>query len=343
MTKKVLLGMSGGLDSSYSVLALRDMGYEVLGATLVMHGYTDTSGARDIADALGVPFFKVDCRREFDETVKLYFAREYSRGRTPNPCVICNREVKFAKLLEEADRLGCDMIATGHYAGVRFENGRYFAVRGADDRKDQSYMLWNLTQDQLLRIVFPLEKLLKSDVRNDARKHNIASADAPESEDVCFLPDGDTAKFVAETLGALPDGDFVDESGKMLGRHKGLASYTIGQRRGLGISAASRIFVTDIDPVKNIITLGTDESLFRKEIEVGALNFQKLMPADGGELRLDVKVRYAAKPASASVKLCGDKATAVFDVPVRAAAPGQSAVFYDGDSIVFGGIIEHAK
>lgn len=340
MNRRVLLGMSGGLDSSYSALVLKNEGYEVFGTTLIMHEFTDTTGARECADSLSVPFSVLDLRDEFDKKVKIYFADEYACGRTPNPCVVCNRNVKFAGLVSEADSLGCDFVATGHYAGIRNENGRYFVVRGLDPKKDQSYMLWSLSQDQLKRIIFPLEKRMKTDVRKDARDAGLSSADIAESEDVCFLPDEEATDFVHRMKGNLPEGDFVDVSGKVIGRHKGIASYTIGQRRGLGISAGKRIFVTDIDPVKNVVTVGDDADLYKSDITVRGLNFQKLAPTENGEFRFDVKVRYAAPAAGAFVKIEGDTAKVHFDTPVRASAPGQSAVFYDGDAIAFGGVIE---
>lgn len=340
MKKRVLLGMSGGLDSSYSALVLKNEGYEVFATTLIMHEFTDTTGARECADSLSVPFSVLDLREEFDKKVKAYFADEYARGRTPNPCVVCNRNVKFAGLIGEADRLGCDFVATGHYAGIRNENGRYFAVKGLDPKKDQSYMLWNLSQEQLGRVIFPLEKRIKTYVREDARDAGLSSADIAESEDVCFLPDEEAADFVRRVKGDLPEGDFADTSGRIIGRHKGIARYTIGQRRGLGISAGKRIFVTDIDPERNVVTVGDDAELYKSDITVCKLNFQKLAPTEKGELRFDVKVRYAAPAVSAFVKIEGDTAKVHFDTPVRAAAPGQSAVFYDGDAIAFGGVIE---
>lgn len=332
--------MSGGLDSSYSALVLKNEGYEVFGTTLIMHEFTDTTGARECADSLSVPFSVLDLRDEFNKKVKAYFAEEYACGRTPNPCVVCNRNVKFAGLISEADRIGCDFVATGHYAGTRNENGRYFVVRGLDPKKDQSYMLWNLSQNQLKRIIFPLENMLKTDVRENARSADMPSADIAESEDVCFLPDEEAVDFVRRAKGDLPEGDFVDVSGRVIGKHKGIAAYTIGQRRGLGISAGKRIFVTDIDPEKNTVTVGDDADLYKSDIIVGGLNFQKLAPTESGNFRFDVKVRYAAQPTSASVMIDGDTATVHFDTPVRAAAPGQSAVFYDGDAIAFGGVIK---
>lgn len=343
MGKRVLLGMSGGLDSSFSALKLKNEGYEVFGTTLIMHEFTDTTGARECADSLSVPFSSIDLRKEFDEKVKTYFADEYAGGRTPNPCVVCNRNVKFAGLISEADRLGCDFIATGHYAGVRNANGRYFVVKGRDAAKDQSYMLWNLAQEQLARIIFPLEDMVKTDVRESARSANMPSADIAESEDVCFLPDEDAIDFVRRVKGDMPEGDFINADGKILGRHKGIAAYTIGQRRGLGIAAGRRVFVTDIDPVKNTVTVGDDADLYKSRITVGKLNFQKLLPTESGEYGLSVKVRYAAAPVAAKVTIDGETAKVCFSEPVRAAAPGQSAVFYDGDAIAFGGVIEREE
>lgn len=338
--KKVLLGMSGGLDSTYSVLALRDAGYDVGGATLMMHGYTDTSGARECADSLGVPFYEVDCHSAFDSVVKTDFVREYSFGRTPNPCVVCNRYVKFACLCDAADKYGYELIATGHYAGKGEENGRFFIKKGADPKKDQSYMLWDLTQDQIRRVVFPLEKLYKSVVRDNAREAGLPSADAAESEDICFLPDESPSDYVTSVRGRFPEGDFVDKDGNVLGRHKGIVGYTVGQRRGLGVSSSSRLFVTDIVPETNTVVLGREEELFSSVITVSSLNFQKTLLNDGESGRYSVKIRYAAPPVPATVTVKGNVAVVTFDSPVKAAAPGQSAVFYDGDDIAFGGIID---
>lgn len=335
--------MSGGLDSSYSVVALREAGCEVFGTTLIMHGYTDSSGARECAAKFGVPFSIVDCRTVFAAEVMKYFAGEYSSGRTPNPCVVCNRKVKFASLIAEADRLGCELVATGHYARTGFENGRYFISRGEDPKKDQSYMLWNLSQEQIPRVIFPLGEMKKSDVRTDARSCGISAADAPESEDVCFIPDGNIPDFVRKYSGELPEGDFINSKGEPLGHHKGIDKYTIGQRRGLGISAGKRIFVTKIDPENNTVTLGNDNDLYSRKIYVSGINFQKAMPTDGKISGLSVKVRYAAPPVFADVTVSGNSAVAVLDSPARAVAPGQSAVFFDGGDIAFGGVIERCE
>lgn len=338
--KKVLLGMSGGLDSTYSVLALRDAGFDVGGVTLVMHGYTDTSDARECAGSLGVPFYEVDCREKFDSAVKADFVREYSRGRTPNPCVVCNRYVKFACLCDAADTFGYELVATGHYAGKGEANGRVFIKKGVDPKKDQSYMLWALTQEQIRRVVFPLGMLCKSSVRESAREAGLPSADAAESEDICFLPDTAPTDFVENAVGKFPEGDFVDKDGNVLGRHKGIARYTVGQRRGLGVSSSSRLFVTDIVTESNTVVLGREDELFSFGITVSSLNFQKDVLHDGESGRYSVKIRYAAPPVPALVTVRGDTALVTFDSPVKAAAPGQSAVFYDGDSIAFGGIID---
>lgn len=337
--KKVLLGLSGGLDSTYSVSELRKAGYDVLGATLVMHEYTDLPSARKCAELLGVPLFEVDCREAFDKAVKSYFAGEYMLGRTPNPCVICNRQVKFEYLLQTADKLGCEFIATGHYAGVACENGRYYVTRGADAKKDQSYMLWNLTQRQLSRVIFPLEKLMKSDVKQTLRENGLDVSGGKESEDICFLPSSTPLEFVESVTGALPAGDFIDKNGNFIAKHKGIANYTVGQRRGLGVSAKTRLFVTDIDPAKNTVTLGEEGDLFSDTMRVARLNFQRRELTEGDEAELYVKIRYAAPPVRSIVKISGGAATVRLCAPAKAIAKGQSAVFYDDDGIVFGGII----
>ena len=332
--------MSGGIDSTYCVSELKKSGYEVIGAVLKMHDFTDVAGAKKYAALLDIPLREVDCREKFDERVKSYFALEYSKGRTPNPCAICNREVKFELLLAEADALGCDFVATGHYAGVHECGGRYYVTRGSDAKKDQSYMLWKLSQEQLSRVIFPLEKLKKDDIRRALGETLPETAHLGESEDICFLPDSTPLEFVESVYGKSREGDFIDKNGNFLGKHKGIPNYTVGQRRGLGVAAGHRIFVTKINPDDNTITLGEDGDLLSCTMTVSELNFQKCAMSDGDTACLSVKVRYAAKPVKADVTICGNKAEVAFSSPARAVAPGQSAVFYDDDGIVFGGIIE---
>ena len=337
--------MSGGVDSSYTAEILKIGGFGVEGAVLVMHNETDTEGAKRAAEKTGIPLHVIDCQAEFESEVADYFACEYACGRTPNPCTVCNRTVKFQKLCEYAEANGFDKIATGHYADVGYENGRYFIKKGADEKKDQSYMLWNLTQKQLSMLLLPLSSLTKAEIKAKASKLGVESAGKPESQDICFLPNGNYAEFVMSRLGdryadVVKEGDFIDSDGKVLGRHKGIINYTVGQRRGLGIALGQRMFVSAIDPVKNTVTLMPDGGSYSHKARVSSLNFQKMSePTDeNAVVNATVKVRYAAKPVPAKVTFSGDTAEIEFAEPIRAITPGQSAVAYDGDDILFGGI-----
>lgn len=342
---KILLGMSGGVDSSYTAEILKRNGFDVEGAVLVMHGETDTEGAQRAAEKTGIPLHVIDCRAEFETEVADYFAREYACGRTPNPCTVCNRTVKFQKLYEYASENGFDKIATGHYADIGYENDRFFIKKGADEKKDQSYMLWNLTQEQLSMLVLPLSSLTKAEIKERAAELGVQAAGKPESQDICFLPNGSYAEFVRSRLGdkyadVVKEGDFIDPDGNVLGRHKGIINYTVGQRRGLGIALGKRMFVSAIDPEKNTVTLMPDGGSYSRKARINALNFQKMnAPADvNATVNASVKVRYAAKPVTAKITFFGDTAEIEFDEPIRAITPGQSAVAYDGDGILFGGV-----
>ncbi len=342
---KILLGMSGGVDSSYTAEMLKIGGFGVEGAVLVMHNETDIEGAKRAADKTGIPLHVIDCRAEFETEVVDYFAREYACGRTPNPCTVCNRTVKIQKLCEYAEANGFDKIATGHYADIGYENGRYFIKKGADEKKDQSYMLWNLTQDQLSMLLLPLSSLTKAEIKAEASELGVESAGKPESQDICFLPNGNYSEFVMSRLGdkyadVVKEGDFIDPDGKVLGRHKGIINYTVGQRRGLGIALGQRMFVSAIDPEKNTVTLMPDGGSYSQKARIGSLNFQKMSePTDENTVvNATVKVRYAAKPVPAKVRFFGNEAEIEFTEPIRAITPGQSAVAYDGDDILFGGI-----
>ena len=337
--------MSGGVDSSYTAEILKRSGYEVEGAVLVMHSETDTEGAKRASEKTGIPLHVIDCKAEFETEVSDYFVREYASGRTPNPCTVCNRTVKFQKLYEYATENGFDKIATGHYADVECENGRYFIKKGADERKDQSYMLWNLTQEQLSVLLLPLSTLTKNEIKARAEELGIESAGKPESQDICFLPNGSYAEYVLSRLGdksadVSKEGDFIDPDGNVLGRHKGIINYTVGQRRGLGIALGKRMFVSAIDPKKNTVTLMPDGGSYSEKARINLLNFQKMnAPADdGATVNAMIKVRYAAKPVPARVTFFGNEAEIEFSEPIRAITPGQSAVAYDGDAILFGGI-----
>ena len=335
--------MSGGIDSTYSVLKLRSLGYEVEGAILKMSEHTDIPAAQCAADALGVKLHIVDCTKEFSECVVKNFVSEYCAARTPNPCIVCNREVKFKKLCECAKSVGCDTVSTGHYARVLFneENGRYYISRGLDCRKDQSYVLWRLSQDELAMLFFPLSDDMKTEVKEKSKEMELPSAEAKESQEICFIPSNDHTAYMEELLGKkFEEGDFVDANGRVLGKHKGVPRYTIGQRKGLGISLGKYAFVTSIDPDSNTVTLGDEDALFKNELDVSDLVFQKRVIPDRENVRLFAKIRYAAKPVMCTVTVSEGKAHVVLDEQARAVTPGQSAVFYDENDIVFGGFID---
>lgn len=342
---KVLLGMSGGVDSTYAVHELRRMGYEVFGAVILMHEYTETEEAKLSAEALGVPLYVIDGRRLFEEKVVSSFMNEYCSGRTPNPCIICNREVKFKLLLDFALEMGFDKIATGHYADIvtiSDEGGTRHALRRSEDeKKDQTYMLYRLGEDVLSHLVFPLSKLTKENVKREAEKMELRAAYRGESQEICFIPDNDYAGYIEARKGRCPEGNFVDENGKILGRHKGIIHYTVGQRKGLGIALGERAFITEINPETNDITLSTKDS-FSEIFYISNVVFSGLPEAKcGDEVELFVKHRYLAPLAKARVSfLENGRAKVTLYTPARAVTPGQSAVFYKDGVLMMGGIIE---
>ena len=341
---KILVGMSGGLDSTYAALKLINEGHEVFGAVVVMHDYTELDGAREAAKALGISLYEIDATDKFD-IVKKNFVSEYSCGRTPNPCIVCNPLVKFRALADFARENGFDRIATGHYAKtvVKTENGatRYTLSRAVDSRKDQTYMLHRLPQDILSILMLPLGDEVKTDVREKARVAGLKAAEQKESQEICFIPDGDYASYIIDIKGDFPEGNFVLEDGKVIGRHKGLIRYTVGQRKGLGVSYGERIFVSKIDPIKNEIVLSTEGS-FSDRVMVSDIVFSGIsQPEIGEKIRLEVKLRYLAKPVGATAVFLEDgRAELVLDTPEKAITPGQSAVMYDGDVLLAGGFIE---
>ena len=344
---RILLGLSGGVDSTYAALALKEAGHDVEAAVLMMHEYTSIDEAQESADSLGIPLHVIDVRDEFEKIVKSNFVSEYTNARTPNPCVVCNSEVKFFYLLKYATENGFDRIATGHYAGIKKfseKDGEYYAVcRGADAKKDQTYMLWRLDQKILSKLVFPLESFMKSDVREKTRDGGLSAAERPDSQEICFLPDGNYAEYIESVNGKSERGNFVDDNGKVLGEHKGIIHYTIGQRRGLGISSTSRIFVTDIDPKTNTVTLSNNDS-YANYVKISGIVYSGMRKPDGVcERTLSVKLRYSAPPVSARAVFSGNEAEIFLDTPVRAVTPGQSAVMYDGDILTAGGFIDKAE
>ncbi|MCQ2354327.1 MAG: tRNA 2-thiouridine(34) synthase MnmA [Clostridia bacterium] len=351
---KVLLGMSGGVDSTVSAALLKAAGHEVCGITFIMHGAgndpedcTLADGARRAAREVGIPLVVKDLRPLFLEKVITPFADAYFSGTTPNPCVLCNANIKFPEMLRYADENGFDFIATGHYASLTDIDGTLYISAAGDKAKDQTYFLYMLGQDVLSRLMLPLSGLSKDDVRRIASEKGLTCAAAKDSQDVCFIPDGDHAAYLSSLRpGSLKEGNFTDTEGNILGRHRGCAAYTVGQRKGLGIASDAPLFVQKIDPVSNTVVLCRSEELFRDRINVFDCKFPSGKIPDA-PFRADVRIRYTRRSASALVIPSPDgMAQVIFDEPQRAPAPGQSAVFFlpetlggssDVEQYVFGG------
>lgn len=352
--KKALIAMSGGVDSSVAAYLMQKSGYECIGVTMRLFSnedagipreksccsLDDVEDARQVAYRLGMKYYVFNFTDGFKEKVISKFISDYENGRTPNPCIDCNRYLKFEKLYLRAKELGCEKIVTGHYANIEKEGGRYLLKKAADPKKDQSYVLYSLTQDELAHTAFPLGKMNKDETRKIAEENGFYNAQKPDSQDICFVPDGDYAKFIRNYTGKdYPSGDFTDKDGKILGKHKGIIGYTKGQRKGLGISSDFPLYVCDILPDENRIVLGHSEDLFTKEISVRDVNFIAFEnPPE--TFRAKVKIRYRQPETPATVFVTGDKRVKiVFDEPQRAATKGQAAVFYDGDTVLGGGVI----
>ena len=344
---RVIVGMSGGVDSATAAFLLREAGHDVIGVTFRTWSgggsrCCEIDEARNTARKLNIPYHVLNCVSDFRKNVEAPFIEDYLRGLTPNPCVICNREVKWARLLYAAELFGADMVATGHYASaIRLENGRYAIQKAADVQKDQSYMLYRLTQEQLSRTVLPLGGLTKTEVRRIAEQAGIPSASRPDSQEICFVTEGSYADYIeAHAERELPGaGAFVDEQGNVLGKHRGIIRYTVGQRKGLGLSLGRPVYVKDIRPETNEVVIADENSLYRTEILCGRLNFMSLPGiAEHETIRATVKIRYRHEGAEAALNPAYPGRVLVrFANPVRAATPGQSAVFYDSANRVIGG------
>lgn len=341
---KILIGLSGGVDSAYAALKLKREGHEVEGAVLRMHEFTDVSAACEVAELLEIPIHIIDCTEAFDKKVKEYFCDEYSLGRTPNPCIVCNREVKFKELADYARAHGFDRIATGHYARVKTlgdgDGVRYAVARGADLSKDQTYMLYRLPQNVLSMLILPMAELTKTEIRKEMSLYSRMLGEKKDSQEICFIPDDDYASFVEAERGAFPDGDFVDGEGNPLGRHRGIIRYTVGQRKGLGISLGYRAFVSRIDSERNRVVLSR-EGTPTDTLEIRDVIFSGMRTMTVGDAaHLDVKLRYQAVPIGATVEMVGESRVRIkLDSPVSFVTPGQSAVLYDGDTVMLGGFI----
>lgn len=338
---KILLGISGGVDSAYAAFKLKNEGHEVEGAVIKMHEHTEIDAAIEVAESIGIPLHIIDATDAFESIIKENFAAEYSKGRTPNPCIICNPKVKFKALYDYAMENGFDRIATGHYANiVKIENNGkwlYTLASPADAKKDQTYMLYRLPQHILAKTMFPLADMNKDQVRKYSRDASLSAADRGDSQEICFLPEGNYTDFVESRIGKCPSGDFVDDSGAVLGRHKGIIHYTVGQRKGLGIALGSRAFVTDINPENNTVTLSTNP---KKSLEIFITDIVYTgLEAPMSEVSINalVKPRYTAKKTPATIMFNVDHTAKIIFSEPTTAAPGQSLTIYDSNEILLAG------
>lgn len=357
MKQKVVVGMSGGVDSSVAAALLKEQGYDVIGITMQVwpdkkDDVVEVEGgccsqaavedARKVCDKLGIRYYVLNFKNIFEEKVIDYFVDEYLRGYTPNPCIACNKYIKFDELLRRALNLGAQYVATGHYAHIEYDGNlnRYLLKRSRDSKKDQTYVLYNMTQYQLEHTLMPLWGYTKDKVREIAQSLELQVAKKPDSEEICFVPDNNYGRFLEEREpDKIHPGFFKDREGNILGRHKGIAHYTIGQRKGLGIALGKQVFVTDIIPEENTVVLGNSEDVFSDTLIAKELNF---IPFDRLEESMEVtaKIRYSAKEASAIISPSGEGFVSVkFSQPQRAITPGQSVVFYKDDMVIGGGII----
>jgi tRNA-specific 2-thiouridylase len=355
--RRVLVGMSGGVDSSVAAALLQDGGYEVIGVTLKLYDYAELDfdppdggccsidlidDARSVCSLLDVPHYVLDLRDSFRKNVIENFIDSYAGGRTPNPCVACNTYIKWGEMLRTADKLDCYYVATGHYARIQRAEGTTRLLRGVDEARDQSYALWGISEEALSRTLFPLGRLSKIEVRERAGRYGFCNADRPDSQEICFVPAGDYSRIIRQNAGesGIPvrPGPIIDQDGNVVGCHKGIARYTIGQRRGLGISHPEPLYVTHIDAVSATVTVGPQEKLYNSRFTVSDVN----MVAPAGELadKVNIKIRYRHKAGSGMVNLSNGAAEVLFDHPERAITPGQSAVFYRDDVVLGGGIID---
>lgn len=336
---KILVGISGGVDSAYAAKKLLSDGHDVTGAILIMHEYTELDAAREVAASVGIQLHEIDCRDAFCQ-IKENFVNEYISARTPNPCIICNERVKFKTLYDFAMEHGFDAIATGHYARIVNTDGRYSLAMPEDRRKEQTYMLYRLPQNILAKLILPLAEGTKSEIRSYAAEAGISAADREDSQEICFLPGGGHTDYIESVAGKCPEGDFVDPDGRVLGRHRGIIHYTVGQRKGLGISLGERAFVTEINAEKNTVTL-SPTVLGKSRVEITDVVYSGMQPPTcETETELEVKLRYTATPVGCTATLYPDgRATLLLHTPQKF-APGQSAVLYRDGVVMLGGFIK---
>jgi tRNA-specific 2-thiouridylase len=356
LNKKVVVGMSGGVDSSVAAYLLKEQGYEVIGVTMQIWqdderslieenggccGLSAVDDARRVANVLDIPYYVMNFKEDFKRDVIDYFVKEYKEGRTPNPCIACNRYVKWESLLQRSLAIGADYIATGHYAKVvQLDNGRYTLKMSKTSRKDQTYALYNLTQDQLSRTLMPVGDYTKDEIREIAENISVRMANKPDSQEICFVPDNDYAKFIEDYSGdVFEQGNFVDTKGQIIGRHKGIVHYTIGQRKGLGLNLGRPGFVVDINPETKEVMIGTDTDVFSSGCVATDINLMAIESIDR-EQEFTAKIRYSHKPAKCKVQLRDDgKLECIFEEKQRAITPGQAIVLYDEDIVIGGGTI----
>lgn len=351
------MAMSGGVDSSVAAALLKEEGYEVIGLMMELQAREKASvldgcgslgtvqDARQVAEKLKIPFDVVNFRDIFEEQVITYFTAEYLRGRTPNPCIACNRHLKFSALLQRALALEADYLATGHYVKVAYSEARerYLLYRGEDKQKDQSYVLYNLTQKQLAHTLFPLGQYTKPQIREKAAQLGLKVADKPESQEICFIPDDNYKRFLVERVGTgvFKPGKFVNTKGEVLGQHRGLPFYTVGQRKGLGLALGYPVFVVALNQLENTVVVGREKEVFQKGLRAKDNNYIAL-PKLEKPLKVQAKIRYGTEPAEAVLipEEAEGQVKVIFETPQRAITPGQSVVYYQGDLVVGGGVID---